>query len=363
MSPQSLQEKNGRAGMLPLHCAAVQQRGKHAAAVVLELIRAYPQGVEEQSAAGWLPLHCAAAHQKGEHAADVITTLITAYPWALRDTTIADGFLPLHAAATHQSGDQAVTVMRMLLAAFPQAVRQKDDLIGLPLHYAVFAQSGKYAVAVITTLLQAYPAATQERDGYGSQPLHRAVCRQRGEHAAAVVLLAADPRVVHQSGEQGDLPLDHCSCNPDLPLSCAEILHDAAAGLWSPTSAGTMCIGDAGQTPSLPLGWRLFSRFGHSSSPTFCAAISSTAAWCFSLPHCPHLISYQFPISYVSFLICFYLSPSHWITPICLYDGSVWPHMTYTLCSLTGLECSLCMIVSSSSWHLPISLPRLEFLG
>lgn len=40
-------------------------------AVVMELINAYPEALQQQSTLGWLPLHAAAAYQEGEYAVDV----------------------------------------------------------------------------------------------------------------------------------------------------------------------------------------------------------------------------------------------------------------------------------------------------
>jgi hypothetical protein len=120
-------------------------------------------------------LHWAAANNSS---AAVIVELLRAYPEA--DTAREkdqDGDLPLHLALRNHS-NAAFTVE--LLKAYPEAAREKDEYGNLPLHLAgnensdaafivelVVTESKNSNAAVISELLKAYPEAAREKNEIG----------------------------------------------------------------------------------------------------------------------------------------------------------------------------------------------------
>jgi ankyrin repeat protein len=94
-----------------LHLAALYNSN---AAVILELLKAYPEAAPEKNRFGRLPLHWAARFNSN---AAVILELLKAYPEAAREKD-EDGSLPLHLAAQYNSN---AAVILELLKAYPEA--------------------------------------------------------------------------------------------------------------------------------------------------------------------------------------------------------------------------------------------------
>jgi ankyrin repeat protein len=197
--PEAACEKDKK-GRLPLHLAA---RNNSNAAVILELLKAYPEAAREKDAGGNLPLHVAA---KCNPNAVVISELLKAYPEAAREKD-KYGTLPLrgalHVTVIRDISVVDVAVISELLKAYPEAAREKDEKGRVPLHVAVENNSN---VAVILELLKAYPEAAREKDAGGNLPLHFAA-RYNSNAVVISELLKAYPEAAREKNEYGRLPL------------------------------------------------------------------------------------------------------------------------------------------------------------
>jgi len=121
MAQRWLEHRSKRTGAvtyrkLPIHNACVLGAPK---TLILNLINAYPEGLEEQDEGGKLPLHLILSHNVS---LDIITRMLKVYPEA---ANVADGngMLPIHRACAVGASD---SVVNALFLAHPTGVLQKD---------------------------------------------------------------------------------------------------------------------------------------------------------------------------------------------------------------------------------------------
>lgn len=100
---------------LPLHCAA-SHHGEHAVAIVAFLLKAHRDAVMHKNSYGWLPLHCAAMGQKGGHGAAVVTLLLKACPESGMQMNDS-GNLPADCAEKFNTANLPASCKAMLRAA------------------------------------------------------------------------------------------------------------------------------------------------------------------------------------------------------------------------------------------------------
>jgi len=248
--PEAARE-NDEYGRLPLHWAVWN---KSNVAVILELLKAYPEAARKKDRDGCLPLHVALGKRFSIVSSDleiflqkdfktntaVISELLKAYPEAAREKD-RDGRLPLHDAAIYNSNAEVISE---LLKAYPEAAtaaREKDRDGCLPLHDAASYNSN---AAVISELLKAYPEAVREKKEDGRLPLHYAA--KKNSHAAVILeLLKAYPEAVREKDRDGRLPLHYAAENNSNAAVISELLKAYPEAVREKKEDGRLLLHDA----------------------------------------------------------------------------------------------------------------------
>lgn len=151
--------------------------------VVSQLLRIYPNSLNEKNYGGDLPIHIACREGASK---DIIHIMLEK---SVETTTIQDceGRLPLHLAAC--SSTIHVNSIQDLISYNERATRTPDDFGLLPLHWACT----KNAPAInVETIIKAYPFAVEQKDVYDRLPMDRIKASKNLEKAKIVELLSRD---------------------------------------------------------------------------------------------------------------------------------------------------------------------------
>lgn len=168
--------------LYPLPCIKACEH-KATFEVVLQLIRIYPDSLNEKNYGGDLPIHIACREGSSK---DIIHIMLQK---SVQTIQIPDceGRLPLHLAACSETIH--VNSIQDLISYNEKATRTPDDFGLLPLHWACT----KNAPAInVETIIKAYPFAVEQKDVYEYLPIDRVMTSKNPQKAKIVELLSRD---------------------------------------------------------------------------------------------------------------------------------------------------------------------------